>query len=86
MNPFHVWLRPLGGDCRVRVDGMSNAQWLLTRLRQSFVFKDSEAIHEDQDSSNCCTFRVAYTSQVPRRVFERLLASIPEVMVMVDPA
>jgi hypothetical protein len=85
MNPFQVWLRPLGGDCRVRVDGMRNAQWLLTRLSQSFVFKTSEGVHEDKDSS-CCTFNLAYSSQVPRRMFERLLASIPEVMVMVDPA
>ena len=86
MSPFQVWLRPLGGDCRVRVDGMRNAQWLLTRLSQSFVFKTSEAMHEDHVSASGCTFRIAYSSQVPRRAFERLLASIPEVTVMVDPA
>ena len=56
-----------------------------TRLSQSFVFKTSEAMHEDQGTS-CCTFRVAYSSQVPRPAFERLLASIPEVKVMLDSA
>lgn len=85
MNRFQIWLRPLGSNCRVRVDGVKNAQWLLTRLSESFVFKTSEEVHEDRDSS-CCTFRVPYSSQVPRRLFEKLLASIPELKVMVDPA
>lgn len=86
MSPFPIWLRPLGGDCRVRVEGMKNAQWLLARLSQAFVFKTSEAIHEEYDPPCRCTFRVAYSSQVPRRSLERLLASIPEVTVMQDPA
>ena len=38
MNVFRVWVRPLGGNCRVRVDGIRNAQWLLNRLGHSFVF------------------------------------------------
>jgi hypothetical protein len=85
MNPFHVWLRPLGNNCRVRVDGVKNVPWLLARLSQSFVFKTSEEVHEEQDSS-CCTFQLAYSSQMPRRAVEKLLASIPEVRVMADPA
>ena len=86
MSPFPVWLRPLGGDCRVRVEGMKNAQWLLARLSQAFVFKTSESIQEDREPPCRCTFRVAYSSQVPRRALERLLASIPEVRVMLEPA
>ena len=85
MNTFRVWIRPLGDDCRVRVDGMQNARWLLNRLSQSFVFKSSEAIVDDEASS-CSTFRVPYSSKSPRSRFEKLLAAIPEVKLMLEPA
>ena len=85
MNTFAVWLRPLGSACRVRVDGISNAQWLLDRLGRSFVFKTADPMNEEGDSS-CCTFRVVYGSEMSRRGFERLLAAIPEVNMMPDPA
>jgi len=85
MNAFHVWIRPLGNACRVRVAGMQNAQWLLARLGHFFVFKMAEPMNEEADSS-CCTFRVQYSSQMSRRGLERLLAGIPEVVLMTDPA
>ena len=85
MNTFRVWIRPLGNDCRVRVDGMQNARWLLDRLSQSFVFKSSESIIDDEASS-CSTFRVPYSSQNPRSRFEKMLAAIPGVKLMLDPA
>lgn len=85
MTPFHVWLRPLGGACRVRVDGVENTQWLLHRLGQSFVFKTADPIAEEADSS-CCTFRVQYDSQMSRHGLEKLLAAISEITLMTDPA
>jgi hypothetical protein len=85
MNAFHVWVRPLGSVCRVRVDGVENTKWLLDRLSQSFVFKTSEPVNEEESSCHC-TFRVAYDSQISRPKFERLLSAIPEVRLMVDPA
>ena len=85
MNAFCVWVRPLGGNCRVRVDGVKNAQWLLDRLGHSFVFKTADPMNEE-DGSSCCTFRVAYDFQTSRRGLERLLAAIPEVKLMADPA
>ena len=85
MNAFRVWIRSLGGNCRVRVDGLRNAQWLLNRLGRSFVFKTADPMNEEEGSS-CCTFRLAYSSQMSRRGFERLLAAIPEVTLMTDPA
>ena len=85
MNAFPVWVRPLGSNCRVRVDGIRNAQWLLDRLGHSFVFKTADPMNEEVGSS-CCTFRVAYSFQMSRRGLERLLAAIPEVKVMTDPA
>jgi hypothetical protein len=69
----------------VRVDGIKNAKWLLDRLGHSFVFKTSDPINEEADSS-CCTFRVTCGSQMSRRVLERLLAAIPEVNLLAVPA
>ena len=85
MSAFRVWLRPLGGNCRVRVDGINNAQWLLNRLGHSFVFKTADPMNEEE-SSSCCTFRVAYDARMSRRGLERLLGAIPEVKMMTDPA
>ena len=65
MKAFHVWVHRAGNDCRVRVDGMKNTEWLLNRLGQSFVFKTSEPVDEERNSS-FCTFRVAYSSQMSR--------------------
>jgi hypothetical protein len=83
MKAFSVWIRRLGDACRVRVDGLDNAKWLLGRLSDSFVFKTSEPMNEDTNSA-CCTFRVAYSSQMSHRRFEMLLAAIPGVQVMPD--
>jgi hypothetical protein len=85
MKSFHVWIRSLGSTCRVRVDGMQNARWLLSQLGRSFAFKTAEPIDEETGSS-CCTFFVAYTSRVSRRGLEKLLEKIPEVVLMSDPA
>jgi hypothetical protein len=75
----------LGSMCRVRVDGAGNAQWLLTRLSRSFVFKSAAPLHHDVGTA-CSSFQVPYTSQVSRSVFERLLEAISEVNLMQEPA
>jgi hypothetical protein len=85
MKTFSVWLRPFGNVCRVRVDGLRNAQWLLNRLGHSFVFKTADPMNEEVGSP-CCTFRVAYDSQMSPRGLRRLLATIPEVQLMAEPA
>ena len=85
MNAFHVWLRPVGDFCRVRVDGIENARWLLGRLSQSFVFKTFEPFAETMGSS-LCSFQVPYNPPLSRFKFERMLAAIPEVRLMLEPA
>lgn len=85
MSPFQVWLRPVGGACKVRVDGATNARWLLDRLSRSFIFKSCEPLSEERDTAHC-TFRVAYSPQVSRSAFEQTLARIPEVNLMLEPA
>ena len=85
MKPFRVWLRPLGDFCRVRVDGLENTRWLLVCLSQSFVFKTFEPIGEVRDSS-FCTFQVPYNPPLSRATFDKLLAAIPEVQLVREPA
>ena len=85
MNAFHVWLRPLGDFCRVRVDGIENAKWLLDRLSQSLVFKTFEPFGELKGSS-VCSFTVPYNPPLSRSKFEKMLVAIPEVKLMREPA
>jgi hypothetical protein len=85
MDTFHVWLSPLGATCKVRVDGITNANWLLNRLHRSFIFQSCDPVN-DEDGSSCCTFLMTYSTQRCYRTFERLLATIPEVEWTLDPA
>jgi hypothetical protein len=85
MDKIPVWILPLKNVCLVRVEDRLGVDWLLKRLSQAFVFKTSEPVSEDQNSS-CSTFRLAYSSRMPRRDLERLLASIPEVHLMLESA
>ena len=85
MNRFQVWLRPSNSGCKVRVDGVKNAKWLLNRLSRSFVFKSSEAMNEE-DFFPACVFGVVYGSQMCHAAFKKLLNGMPEVVLMIDPA
>ena len=85
MSLFHVWIRPLSNACRVRVDGMLNARWLLNRLSESFVFKNSEPL-DDNTETACSSFQVQYSSEMSGPKFAKLLAGIPEVYLMLEPA
>ena len=85
MNRFRVWIRTVGQASRVGVDGIANTQWLLDCLGRSFVFKTSEPVQQDLNSA-WCTFQVMYSPQMPRRGLEKLLASIPRVSLVADPA
>ena len=85
MKTFHVWIRPSDGNCRVRVENVLSARWLLDRLSQSFIFKSCEPVREEADSA-CCNFRVMFGSQMSPPLFTRLLAAIPEVNLTLEPA
>jgi hypothetical protein len=65
------------------VDGVQNTEWLLWRLSHSFVFQTSEPMATAHNSSDCI-FRVAQTAQTSGVQFERLLARIPEVQLILE--
>ena len=83
MDRAPVWIQPLANVCLVRVEGRERAKWLLTRLSRYFVFKTSEPVNEDQDSLRC-TFRLPYSSAMPRQEIERVLTRIPEIQLLLD--
>jgi hypothetical protein len=83
MSTFRVAICPLHNACRVRVAGMQNARWLLTQLSRSFVFKSSAPIDDNAEAA-CSTFQVPYGSQMSHVKFERLLAGIPQVELVLD--
>lgn len=85
MKSFCVHLSRIDGASGLRVDGLENAIWLLSRLSDFFVFKTSEPLGEAPNSSGC-TFRVAHSSQLSGRKFEKLLAGIMEVKLVFEPA
>ena len=85
MKVFSVCISRMDGALRLRVDGLENTTWLLGRLSDFFVFKTSEPLHEVPNSSDY-TFRVAHNSQMSGRRFEKLLAGIAEVKMMLEPA
>lgn len=85
MKCFDVWVRPMDYEYRVTVDGASNADWLLTELGRSFVFKTDVPLVRTADSP-ICSFQVPFASLLPFALFRRLLAAIPEVNLVMLPA
>jgi hypothetical protein len=80
---FPVWIRPLANSFLLVVEGRDKVDWLLKRLSQSFVFKTSEPVIDDELTTRSL-FRLAFSSRMPRQKLERLLATIPEIRVMLD--
>lgn len=84
MTKFRVWVRSIGPGCRVRVDGIANANWLLGRLTQSNVMAPLEPLGVSPGAA-ICNFNVSYTPSLTLSGFESLLATIPEVCLMQEP-
>ncbi|MEX0728575.1 MAG: hypothetical protein WD065_20040 [Planctomycetaceae bacterium] len=84
MIPFEVSIRPLGDYCRVKVNGIENARWLLRQLSQSFIFQTFDGV--DARTENALSmFTIPYNPPLSAVKFERLLRAIPEVTLMTDP-
>ena len=81
MQEIEVWLRHQGDFCRVGVNGIENAKWLLNRLSQSFIFRTTEPLGESLGTS-ICSFRIPYNPPLSRSRFERLMAAMPGVKLM----
>ena len=84
MDVFKVCVRPLGQRCRVRVQGVKNAEWLLERPGQSFAVNNAEPCHETLEP-DIFTFEVPCQAPESRNHLQRALSSIPEVQLMIRP-
>lgn len=85
MKGFTVWVHRMDGAVRLRVDSRQNANWLMNRLSDFFVFKNSEPVLEIPNSEEC-TFRIAHSSGLSISQFERILSGIREVKLNREPA
>lgn len=85
MNSFRVWERTTNSASHIFVEGEENAEWLLSRLSRNFNFKSSESLREEVGST-LWSFHVQYTSQLTRLAFSRLLAGMPNVRFVTEPA
>jgi hypothetical protein len=85
MKSFRVWIRPGGDFCHVRVDGLDNLQWLLEQLSQFFVFRTFEPIGKRDDAQHW-TFDVPCNPPLTQARLRNLLAAMPEVQLMREPA
>ena len=83
MDEFRVWVGRMDGATRLRVDGLDNTNWLLHRLSNFFVFKTCEPLRELSNAAYA--FRVAHNSRLSGQQFEKLLAGISEVSLIVEP-
>ncbi len=84
MIAFEVWIRPLGDYCRVKVDGIENARWLLQQLSQSFIFQTFDGINQRYGSPQCI-FKIPYNPPLSHLKFEKILRAMPEITLMSEP-
>jgi hypothetical protein len=83
MRSLRVWVRRSGDFCQVRVDRSQDARRLLEVLSQSFVFKTFDPMREEE---SFCSFLIPYNPPLSHALFVKLLAAIPEVRLMTEPA
>ena len=83
MKSFCVWIQPLANTYKVRVLGIKNAQWLLPTASVSPSCSGQRS-GERKRAFPCCTFSVPYRSKTRPSRLEKLLASVPEVRLMLN--
>ncbi len=79
-----VWIRPLGQECRIRVESTKDAQWLLERLMQTNRFVGLQQVELHSTESDC-TFAISTDSQRTRLSLENTLAQISGLQMMLEP-
>lgn len=83
MKTFQVWLHPFGAGCNVRIEGIENTRWLLSRLSRDFVFKNSTSIKAELTGS-IHSFDITCVPPMSQSRLTALLGRIPSVQLMTD--
>jgi hypothetical protein len=83
MQRFKVWLRPGGNECKVRVEGTTNAEWLRRWMEQNGMqLTPSLPVAGTTE----VVFHATYPPQVSQHGVQQSLRGMPEVELMHDPA
>lgn len=83
-NRIRVWVRALGQECRVRVDSVETAQWLVDRLTERKALTGLEFIDMTPTESGC-KFPIPNGPHRNLATLETALHSIPGVQLMLEP-
>ena len=79
-----VWVRPLGQGCRIRVESVENAFWVIERLIETNRLVGLDRV-ELNSSELDCTFEIPTSSQRTRTTLESALAQISGIQLMLEP-
>lgn len=83
-SAVRVWVRSLGDRCRVRVESMETAHWLLQCLTEKRVLAGLESV-EIRRTKTGCLFEIPNSTQRTLATLEQALGEIPEVELMLSP-
>ncbi len=82
LQPFRVWLRPMGESWRIAVEAGHEAKWLIEKLAEH-GFRSVDLIQDANDLH--CTFRCPTRDRDEKKRVEELLGRLPEVQVQLTP-
>ena len=85
MKLFNVWTRPLGKTCRVCVEGLKSGRWLFSKMEDKAGSGNCTSIGLDQADGKY-SFLVSYTITFSQYDLDDLMAALPEVRIMNQPA
>lgn len=83
-NVTRVWVRSLGQNCRIRVESVQNALWLLDRLTQLHALVGLDGIDITPTESGC-KFQIPSSTERTLGTLEAALRRIPGVRLMLEP-
>jgi hypothetical protein len=83
VEPFRVWIRPLGNAWKVRIEGADSSQW----LRNELEHRGLTCSNSSQIADTCMqTFRCMSETPHESSYVWNLLKALPQVLLQNDPA
>lgn len=83
-SSIRVWVRSLGQSCRVRMESVEQARWVLERLEQKKALQGLREV-EIHATEGGCQFEIPNASRGALATLESALGEIPEVDLMLSP-
>lgn len=83
-NRVRVWVRALGQECRVRVESVETAKWLVDQLTERKALTGLQFI-DMTPTEDGCKFPIPNGPQRTLQTLETALQTIPGVQLMLEP-